>query len=301
MSREMMNTKEVSEYLGIHEKQVYALIKAGKIPCTRVTGKWLFPVDIIDRWIAESAEKSYRGESASKTTDQLLASGSNDPVLDTLLHYLKQAYPDMNIFSSITGSTEGLNLLNSGITDIAFCHLFDAETQKYNIPQISSKFRDKETAVVHLFYREIGFLYAGAEVREFSDLSKAGLKFINRQPGSGTRIFLDYNLGKAGINPQSINGYDNEVFTHFEVGLSILSGESDAGLATVAISKLMGLNFSPVTRESFDMVLDQKTFFKKEVQAFIELLNSNRFRNRVHPLGNYDFSESGKIIHTTSQ
>ena len=303
MSKEKMNTKEAAEYLGIHEKQIYALIKAGKIPCTRVTGKWLFPVDLIDRWILESAQKSNSGEISGESNKILLASGSNDPVLDTLLNFMKHEYPEINIFSSSTGSTEGLNLLNRGLTNIAFCHLFDPETEEYNIPQISSILHNKEIAVVHLFYRELGFLYTDnykKGINSFNDLKADGLKFINRQTGSGTRVLTDYYLKKNGIISDEINGYDNEVYTHFEVGLSLLSGEADAGIATVAVSKLMGLNFTPIINESFDMVMSQKSFFRKEVQAFIEILNSNEFRKKIRPLGNYDFNESGKIIHTSS-
>jgi putative molybdopterin biosynthesis protein len=87
-----------------------------------------------------------------------------------------------------------------------------------------------------------------------------------------------------------------EVYTHFEVGLAILSKEADVGIATIAISKLLGLPFIPITQESFDMILDQATFFQKEIQAFIEILNSQGFRERIEKLGGYDFKNSGKIL-----
>ena len=126
MSEELMNTKEVSDYLGIHEKQVYALIKQKKIPCTRVTGKWLFPKDIIDEWIRTTAQKDVKISSMNKNLKGvLLASGSNDPVLNILFTYMKNMYPEFHIYTSATGSTEGLNLLKNGETDIAWCHLLD--------------------------------------------------------------------------------------------------------------------------------------------------------------------------------
>jgi putative molybdopterin biosynthesis protein len=100
------------------------------------------------------------------------------------------------------------------------------------------------------------------------------------------------------ISASSIQGYEKEVYTHFEVGLSILSKEADVGIGTIAISKLFGLGFIPITHESFDMILDQSTFFEKGVQAFIEILNSQEFRNRVERLGDYDFKNSGKILYS---
>jgi molybdate-binding protein len=116
--------------------------------------------------------------------------------------------------------------------------------------------------------------------------------------GSGTRVLLDHHLKRLKIPTSRIQGYEREVYTHFEVGLSILSKEADAGIATIAVSKLLGLPFLPITQESFDMILDRSTFFEKGIQAFIEILNSPDFRNRVERLGSYDFKSSGKILYS---
>lgn len=304
MSKTMMNTKEVAEYLGIHEKQVYALIKAGRIPCTRVTGKWLFPNHLIDEWIISHAQKSISKASRkdSRAKKYILASGSNDPILDILLSNTKQSHPEIYIFTCNNGSTSGLQLLSDDLTDIAWCHFLDPQSNEHNIPYISSYFNGKDIAVVHLFYREQGFLVSPEsphQVKEFNHLTLPGVVFINRQGGSGTRIFLDYNLQKEGIDPSSIIGYENEVNTHFEIGLAILSGKAHVGIATIAVSKLFGLPFVPIMRESFNMVVTKATFFEKGVQAFIEILNSGDFRQKVKPLGNYDFSKSGNIIYSS--
>ena len=291
----MMNTKEVSEYLGIHEKQVYALIKSKKIPCTRVTGKWLFMKDAIDEWLRLSMENNGR----IKNNGIILASGSNDPVLDILLNYTKQHYPDFRIFSNSTGSTEGLRLMDSGITDIAWCHLIDPESRQYNIPYITSLFSGRKVTVVHLFYRELGFISSGdspKKVENFEDLTSQGIKFINRQKGSGTRVLLDQKITEYQIKSDSIKGYEDEVYTHIEVGLSIISGNANAGIGTVAVARLFGLDFVPIVKESFDMVLDQTTFFNDGIQAFIASLNSDGFKDKVKLLGDYDFSDSGRIV-----
>jgi len=109
---------------------------------------------------------------------------------------------------------------------------------------------------------------------------------------------LDHHLKRLKISSSKISGYEKDVYTHFEVGLSILSKEADVGIATIAVSKLFGLPFIPITRERFDMILDKSTYFDKGVQAFIEILSSSEFRNRVERLGSYDFKHSGKILYS---
>ena len=303
MSGEMMNTKEVAQHLGIHEKQVYALIKSKRIPSTRVTGKWVFPKRLIDEWIESNAKTGL--EQARKKSKRiegaLLASGSNDPVLDMLHTTMRKSYPEFYIFSANTGSTEGLKALNMGHTDIAWSHLFDPKSGEYNIPYLSTYLPAVKPVVVNLFQRDLGFLVAPKNpfhILGFEDLTQKEVRLINRQGGSGTRVLLDHHLKRLQIPASRIEGYEREVYTHFEVGLSILSKEADAGIATIAVSKLLGLPFIPITQESFDMILDQTTFFEKGIQAFIEILNSREFRNRVERLGSYDFKNSGKVLYS---
>jgi putative molybdopterin biosynthesis protein len=162
MSEEMMNTKGVAAYLGINEKQVYALIKAGRIPGTRVTGKWVFPKKLVDEWI-ETGARSGLKEAREKSRDMegaLLASGSNDPVLDFLLTGMRHTHPEFYFFCANTGSTEGLKALGGGYTDIAWTHLFDQESGRYNVPFLPKYLPDMKTVLVHLFRREIGIVAA---------------------------------------------------------------------------------------------------------------------------------------------
>jgi putative molybdopterin biosynthesis protein len=303
MAEEMMNTKEVAQYLGIHEKQVYALIKSKRIPSTRITGKWVFPKKLIDDWIESNAQKSLgqAREKSRRVEGALLASGSNDPILDILHTYMRNLYPEFYIFTANTGSTDGLKALNKGYTDLAWSHLFDPKTGEYNIPFLPNYVPDIKPVVVNLFCRDLGFLVAPKNplgIHGFEDLARKDIKFINRQKGAGTRVLLDFNLKRLRIPTSQIPGYEKEVYTHLEVGISILSKEADVGIATVAVSKFFGLSFIPITTENFDMILDQSTFFEKGLQAFMEVLNSDGFRKRITKLGNYDFKNSGKILYS---
>ena len=303
MPGELMNTKEVAKYLGIHEKQVYALIKLKRIPSTRVTGKWVFPRKLIDEWIETNTQRGLEQakQKSRKIQGALLASGSNDPILDMLHTYIRKWHPEFYIFSANTGSTDGLKALNSGYTDIAWSHLLDPKSGEYNIPFLSTYLPNLKPVVVNLFHRDLGFIVFPrnpCHIRGFEDLPQQGVRFINRQKGSGTRILLDHHLKRLKIPASKIQGYEKEVYTHFEVGLSIFSKEADVGIGTIAISKFLGLPFIPITQERFDMILDQSTFFEKGIQAFIEILNSQEFRNRVERLGSYDFKNSGKILYS---
>ncbi len=305
MPGEMMNTKEVAEYLGIHEKQVYALIKAKRIPSTRVTGKWVFPKKLVDEWIESHAATALENvrEKSRSMVGALLACGSNDPILDMLQTYMKKTYPEFLILSANTGSTEGLRTLNRGYTDLAWSHLLDPESGQYNIPFLPAYLPDVKAVVVNLFHRELGLMTASGNplrIRWFQDLTKKRVGFVNRQKGSGTRILLDHHLRQLKIPSSNIKGYDQEVYTHFEAGLSILSGEVDVGIGSIAVAKLFGLGFVPIANESFDMILDQRTFFHKGIQAFIETLNSKGFRRKVERIGAYDFSNSGKILYSAN-
>jgi excisionase family DNA binding protein len=302
MSEELMNTKEVARYLGIHEKQVYALIGLKRIPATKITGKWVFPRKLIDEWIESNARSGLEQarEKTKRVRGGLLASGSNDLILDMLQTHVRRLHPDFYLFSANIGSTEGLKALNRGYTDIAWSHLFDPESGGYNIPFLPVYVPDIKPVVVNLYYRELGFVVARENprtIRGFEDLRRKDVRFINRQKGSGTRNLVDHHLNRLGIEPDRIKGYENEVCTHLEVGLSVLSGETDVGVAATAVANLLGLFFIPITLERFDMILDQRTFFEGAIQAFIEVLRSDEFRSRVASLGNYDFKDSGKMLY----
>lgn len=305
MSEEMMSTKEVAGYLGVHEKQVYALVKTKKIPSTRVTGKWVFPRKLIDEWIETHARQGLEKarEKIAHMDGALLACGSNDPILDMLQTAMKKSYPEFLILSANTGSTEGLKALNRGYTDLAWSHLLDPKSGQYNIPFLPTYLPDVKVVVVNVFHRELGLIMAPKNpfaIQGLKDLAKKGVRFVNRQKGSGTRMLLDHHLKQGRIPSSKIQGYDREIYTHFEVGLSILSKEADAGVATVAVAKLFGLPFIPIANESFDMILEKNTFFHKGIQAFIEVLNSREFRQRVEPIGSYDFKDSGKILYSSN-
>jgi excisionase family DNA binding protein len=295
---ELMNTRKVARYLGINDKKVYFLAKAGKIPCTRVTGKWTFPKKLIDRWIEESASGLVERKAKTEERDFLLAAGSDDPSLG-ILHDLYEAQTQTaSFFMTTIGSSAGLAAIRSGVADFATAHLLEpARTGADNLaPQ---ELFPSDTVVVELFYRELGMLVAAGNpksIKSLRDLTRSKLRIINRQPGSGTRIYLDQELSRFRLNGKKISGYDSIVSTHLEVGLRVLGGAADVGLATLTTAQLLGLDFIPFIRERFDLLVPKDRFFTRGIQALLGIVGSREFRARVDSLGGYDVTESGRII-----
>lgn len=303
MPEEMMSTKEVAQYLGIHEKQVYALIKAERIPATRVTGKWVFPRSLVDEWIASNAKSGLREarQKSRRMEGALLCAGSNDFALDSLQTQMRETHPQFYFFSAITGSTDGLKALNTGYTDVAWSHLLHPETGQYNVPYLPVYLPNVKPVVVNLYHRQVGIAAAAGnplDITGFADLARKDVRLINRQKGSGTRLLLDHHLKKLGIPTGKVSGYEREAWRHMEVGLSILAKEADVGIVTAAVSTVLGLHFIPIIEERFDMILAESTFFTKPIQAFMEILTSRGFQKRLGRIGSYDFRESGKILYS---
>jgi excisionase family DNA binding protein len=305
MPKEMMNTKEVAEYLDIHEKQVYLLIKENKIPCTKITGKWLFPKQLIDEWIVRHSTEQIKliVNKVKQTGESILSAGSNDPVLDIFLNQIKQNHPMSYIFSTSTGSYTGLTLLNNGLVDIAWSHLYDAETESYNIPFVRKLCTNRELVVMHMFDREIGLIINHSLkhiIKDFSSITQPEVVFINRQEGSGIRQLIDLYMTRYAINPKHIKGYTNVKYSHIEIGLAIQSGEANCGVASVAIANFFKLPFIPLTVESFDMIISKDIFFNQTIQSLIKLLHNQSFINKIKSIGNYNFFNSGEIIYVTA-
>jgi putative molybdopterin biosynthesis protein len=153
--------------------------------------------------------------------------------------------------------------------------------------------------VVNLFHREVGLVvWAGnpRKLQTIADLGRRGIRFVNRQRGSGTRVFTDEALAKAGVETAAVVGYRDEVSTHWAVGLRVLRAEADAGVAARAVATALSLGFVPLTREPFDLVIPKDTFFQPPIQALLEAIRSERFRRGLERFGGYDWGQTGRIL-----
>ena len=296
---ELMNTRQAARYLGINEKKVYALAKARKIPCTRVTGKWTFPRKLIDAWIEQSAVSPQIREPRREQRPFLLAAGSDDPSLGILRELFEQQTKPASLFLNTLGSSGGLTALRDGIADLATSHILDPASGEYNLSFVKNLLGAK-AVVVQLFHRQLGLVVAPGnpmKLRAIADLARPKVRIINRQTGSGTRLYLDQTLARLKINSRKLNGYQTSVGTHAEVGFRVLRGEVDTGLATMTTARMLGLDFVPLARERFDAVIPQERFFSPAIQILLNVIGSREFRGRLDVLGGYDSADSGHIVY----
>ena len=300
MAKEMMDTREVAEYLNINEKLVYKLLKEKKIPGTRVTGKWTFPRRLIDEWVIESAKENIGLKNKPKELkDHIVIMGSNDFTIELLSHELSRRFPEYSLSFSNVGSLAGLIALSRGNSHIAGCHLFDPDTGQYNVPYISRYLPGIRTTVINLAYRDIGLMVKPGNplnIVSLKDLSRPAIKIINRQQGSGTRVLLDYELKKMGIEPNHVDGYEKEVNTHFEVAMAVVSGSADVGLGILSAAKMLNLTFIHLNNERYDLVIPRENLSAQPIVLLVEIIRSPEFKQSINQMGGYDTKDPGKVM-----
>ena len=235
---------------------------------------------------------------ATALAGALLAIGSHDNTLDLLDSMLRKAHPQFRLTSAHVGSLGGIMALKRGQCHLAGSHLLDPATGMYNIKAIEDNL-EEPTVLLRLVDREQGILTAPGNplgINSIEDLAKPGVRFINRQRGSGTRVLLDYRLSCLGIAPTSINGYRDEEYTHMNVAAAVLSGRVDAGLAVRAAANALGLPFMPIGVEEYDLVIPKRFFATDAVQALLEVIRSEAFAHTVEGMGGYGTQKTGQII-----
>ncbi len=228
----------------------------------------------------------------------LMVIGSHDITIDLLADEIGKRGHNIRISSGNVGSLGGLIALRRGICHVAGSHLLDTETGEYNLSYIRRYLKGVKVSVFHLVLRDQGLIMARGNpkgIKSIDDLQQEGISFVNRQAGSGTRVLLDYKLAQQGIKPQSIRGYDHEEFTHMAVAVDVLSGAADCGVGIYAAAKALGLDFIPMEKEQYDLVLPSSVLDNPRIQLLLETVRSREFKERVLALGGYDPSKSGEF------
>jgi excisionase family DNA binding protein len=299
-NKTLLNTREVAQLLDINEKMVYTLIAEKELPATKATGKWLFPVHLVERWV-ENQTINYPKEEILLPPYHglLIIVGSNDILLERTISLFNRVYPEhVAVFGNL-GSMGGIKALGRDLCHMASSHLLQEDEQEYNFDFATKEFEGEAPVLVNFCRREQGFLVANGNpkaISSVSDLGKPGIKIANRPEGTGTRLLLDRELEKAGIQGKQIEGYEQEFRSHLDVGMEVLSGRADAAPAIKPVAGLLGLDFISLRWERYDLLISKEHFFEQGIQLFLGLLHESQFREIVEKLDGYDMSLCGKIV-----
>jgi len=285
---EMMTTREVADYLRIKERKVYDLIRREEIPCARVSGKWLFPRDLIDRWVLQNVSS---GVVAAAPVPPVIA-GSHDPLLEWAV---RESGSSLAFLSG--GSLNGMQRVAAGEAALCGAHLRDPETGDYNIPWVERLLASSDVVVIAWAERQQGLVVGAGNplgIREVSDLRK-GARVVQRQEGAGSRVLLEQLCAEAGFEADSLTYAKAVARTEADLAAMIMDGRADAGLA-VAAAGMFRLDFVPLHRERFDLIIRRREFFEPPVQALLNFTRTPAFELRAGELGGYDVSAVGEVV-----
>lgn len=228
----------------------------------------------------------------------LLAVGSHDMALELLGVYLRRRLGNIALSCANVGSMGGVMAIRNNEAHIAGVHLLDEQTGEYNVAFAKKYLPASGWRLVHMAMRQQGLMVLPGNPKNITglaDLARAEVTFVNRQRGSGTRMLLDYELGKTGFDGAKVTGYEKEVSTHMAVAATVAAGAADTGLGVQAAAKALGLDFIPVAREQYDLLLNFAPGDER-LAAIIDVLQSAEFRSEVEAWGGYDLSGAGSII-----
>lgn len=295
---EMLTTKQVAAFLNVNEKMVYSLIAEKGLPASKVTGKWLFPIDLVRQWVETGTENYPETAKLPPYHGLVLIAGSNDLLLDKIISTFNLKHETHMAMFGLAGSMGGLRALRQNLCHIAASHLV-ADNHEYNFPFIQDEMT-QVPAVVNFCLREQGILVQKGNpenIQSIQDLKKTGIKIVNRPLGTGTRQLFDKELKKAGLKGQAIQEYDNCLLRHMDIGLAILTGKAHAGPGIKPIASLLGLDFIPLCWERFDLLIKKERFFDQGIQLFLALLKGRVIQTAAQEYGGYDLSMTGKMIY----
>lgn len=223
----------------------------------------------------------------------VIFSGSHDLALEEIAEHLSR---HVTVLSLPVGSLDGLMNLRQGLCQIAGAHILD-ETGEYNTSTVRHFFPDRDMELVTLAYRTQGLMLAAGNpkgIKKIADVAREDVKFINRNAGSGTRLWFDAELKKQKIDPTLINGYSISVKTHSEAAVLISQNKADVSIGLQAAAHQHGLSFIPLFEERYDLILPLEN--EKPLSPLLDYLQTAAFRSGLGSLTGYNASHSGEKV-----
>lgn len=286
LSAEYLTTKELADLLRIKERKVYDLAASGDIPCTRALGKLLFQRTAIDAWLARHGS----GDTGLPAAIPSVFLGSHDPLLDWSLRE-----SDSGLATFLDGSLDGLERFGRAEGIATGLHIYDKETDDWNVPAVQARFAGKPVVLVEWAWRERGLIVEPGNPKKVGGVEELkGLRVVPRQPQAGSQVLLERQLQEAGLDDGSVT-LTHASRTETDAALAVLEGEADAAFGLLSVAKQFRLDFIPVVKERFDLLVWRSEWFEEPFQKLLALVRSEEFAEKAGTLEGYDISGLGTV------
>lgn len=284
-----MTTSEVADYLRLKERKIYELARDREIPCSRVTGKLLFPRRAIDLWVMSHLE----GDRASAVPAPPVYAGSQDPLLEWAL---RESRADLGLLCH--GSGDGVRRLLEGRAQLVGLHVLDPESGRYNDPAHLGLGGMPDLVLIEWGERVQGLVVAPGNPRgiaTIADLQRSGVRVAHRQSGAGAATLFRHLLRQADMEPESLTLIERPSLSEDDLALEVRDGRADCGLAVEVSARRHGLDFVALARERFDLALRRRDYFEEPMQRLMAFSRGATFRQRAEGSGGYDVSRCGIV------
>jgi len=287
---DILTLREAASFLRLSERSLYELARNRRVPGAQLGGKWLFPRARLERWLSAQAE----AEGAERRIEPPpILAGSHDPLLDWAIRQ-----SGCGLAMRAGGSLDGLAALAEGTAAIAALHLLDPDTGRFNQPAVREVLGHRPVVGIVWAWREQGLILPPGNPRGLSgvaDLARPGLRVIGRQSRAGSHVLLLHLLAEAGIRLEQVGFLPGPALAEDEVAAAVAEERADVGFGIRAEAGARGLDFRPLFRERFDLVMERRHFFEPPMQALLGFARRDVFALRAGRLGGYDVAETGAV------
>ena len=288
---DLLTTDEAAVYLRLSERKLYELVANGAVPCTKVTGKWLFPRAALDRWLVTGLVLPALAQAPAPP----IVGGSHDPLLEWALRE-----SGSGLASLPEGSEAGLRRLARGEISAAAIHLhrLDGDDEAANLDAVADAPGLHDVVVIACARREQGLVLAPGnplQLRDIAGVAARRARLALRPQGAGAQLLLLALVARAGLAFDALELVKPACPTGADIAQAVRSGRADCGIATRAVAQAAGLDFVPLTWERFDLALHQRDYFRPGLQALFKFVRTAAFRERAAELAGYDVSEAGDV------
>lgn len=289
---ELLTTDEAAEYLRLSERKLYELVANREVPCSKVTGRWLFPRAALDRWVSAGLVAP---AALAQVAAPPIVGGSHDPLLEWSLRESHCGLANLP-----EGSEEGLRRLTRGEVMLAAIHLhrLEADDETANPEAVADAAGLHDAVVLGFARREQGIVVAAGNPLGLSDMASIAAsqaRMAQRPAGAGAQLLLLALMARAGITPDRLALAKQAFPTGTDIAEAVRAGRIDCGIATRSVARAAGLDFLPLMWERFDLVMRQRDYFLPGPQVLFDFIRRPAFRDRASELDGYDVSDAGRV------